>query len=73
MAPPIKQYVRDGEIGVYHCTTRCVRRAFLSVYDTYSCRDFSHRKAWIEDRLRQLASKYITDYVPPEDSTCLSG
>jgi putative transposase len=61
MALPRKQYVRDGEIGVYHCTTRCVRRAFLSGYDQYSGRDFSHRKAWIEDRLRQLASIFAVD------------
>ena len=61
MALPRKQYVRDGEIGVYHCTTRCVRRAFLSGYDQYSSRDYSHRKAWIEDRLQQLASIFAVD------------
>ena len=61
MALPRKQYVRDGEIGVYHCTTRCVRRAFLSGYDQYSHRDYSHRKAWIEDRLQQLASIFAVD------------
>jgi REP element-mobilizing transposase RayT len=61
MALPRKQYVRDGEIGVYHCTTRCVRRAFLSGYDEYSSRDYSHRKAWIENRLRQLASFFAVD------------
>ena len=61
MALPRKQYVQDGEIGVYHCTTRCVRRAFLSGYDQYSHRDYSHRKAWIEDRLQQLASIFAVD------------
>ena len=61
MALPRKQYVRDGKIGVYHCTTRCVRRAFLSGYDQYSHRDYSHRKAWIEDRLQQLASIFAVD------------
>jgi len=61
MGLPRSKYVRDGEIGVYHCTSRCVRRAFLSGYDAYSGRDYSHRKAWIEDRLHQLASIFAVD------------
>jgi hypothetical protein len=61
MGLPRSKYVQDGEIGVYHCTSRCVRRAFLSGYDAYSRRDYSHRKAWIEDRLRQLASIFAMD------------
>jgi hypothetical protein len=24
-----KEIVREGEVGVYHCVSRCVRRAFL--------------------------------------------
>jgi putative transposase len=56
MTLPRSKYVRDGEIGVYHCNSRCVRRAFLSGYDAYSGRDYSHRKAWIEERLHLLAS-----------------
>jgi putative transposase len=61
MGLPRSKYVRDGEIAVYHCTSRCVRRAFLSGYDAYSGRDYSHRKAWIEDRLHQLASIFAVD------------
>jgi hypothetical protein len=61
MGLPRSKYVRDGEIAVYHCTSRCVRRAFLSGYDDYSGRDYSHRKAWIEDRLHQLASIFAVD------------
>ena len=61
MALPRSSYVRDDEIGVYHCTTRCVRRAFLYGHDPYSGRDYSHRKFWIEDRLRQLTSIFAID------------
>ena len=61
MALPRSKYVQDGEIGVYHCTTRCVRRAFLYGYDAYSGRDYSHRKAWISDRLQFLSSIFALD------------
>ncbi|MBP1596384.1 MAG: hypothetical protein H6Q05_1761, partial [Acidobacteria bacterium] len=29
MALPRSKYVLEGQEGVYHCFTRCVRRAFL--------------------------------------------
>jgi REP element-mobilizing transposase RayT len=56
-----KSYVNDDEIGVYHCFTRCVRRAFLCGFDPVTQRDYSHRKAWIVDRLHLLAGIFAID------------
>lgn len=53
-----RDIVDEDRVGVYHCIARCVRRAFLCGTDPYSGRDYSHRKAWIIDRLRQLAGLF---------------
>jgi putative transposase len=61
MGLPRSKYVKDGQEGVYHCFSRCVRRAFLYGYDVITQRDFSHRKAWLVDRLRQLAAIFAVE------------
>ena len=61
MGLPRSKYVQEGIEGVYHCFSRCVRRAFLYGYDAYSDRDYSHRKQWLVNRLRQLASIFAID------------
>jgi hypothetical protein len=61
MALPRSTYVREGQEGVYHCFSRCVRRAFLCGFDAVTQRDFSHRKAWLVDRLRYLAAIFAIE------------
>lgn len=56
-----REIVADGEVGVYHCVARCVRRAFLCGLDPASGQSFEHRKDWIEDRLRELAGAFGID------------
>jgi putative transposase len=61
MALPRSKYVQEGKEGVYHCFSRCVRRAFLYGFDSRTQRDYSHRKAWLVNRLRQLAGIFAIE------------
>jgi hypothetical protein len=45
----------------YHCIARCVRRAWLWGVDDYAGKDYSHRKAWVIDRLRQLSRIFAVE------------
>ena len=56
-----KEIVPDGEVGVYHCVNRCVRRAWLCGEDPVSGKSYHHRKAWIRDRLEELAGAFAID------------
>jgi REP element-mobilizing transposase RayT len=63
MALPRSKYVQEGQEGVYHCFSRCVRRAFLCGFDPLTQRDYSHRKALLVERLRHLATLFAIEVV----------
>ncbi|MDE0441753.1 MAG: transposase [Gammaproteobacteria bacterium] len=45
----------------YHLVSRCVRRAFLCGVDEHDGRDYSHRRTWLVERMRQLALFFAVD------------
>ena len=45
----------------YHVVSRCVRRAWLWGHDQYAGRDYSHRKDWVLERLRELSAAFAID------------
>lgn len=55
MGYPRKLLICLEDTPYYHVVARCVRRAWLWGYDSYAGKDYSHRKAWVLHRLRQLA------------------
>jgi len=54
------ELVDSERAGLYHCISRCVRRAFLC-----GGRDgkYDHRRDWLEARLRELAGLFAIDVV----------
>jgi hypothetical protein len=56
-----KLQISLSETPYYHCVARCVRRAWLRGLDQYAGKDYSHRKEWVIDRLRELSNIFAID------------
>ena len=56
-----KTLIALNDTPYYHVVARCVRRAWLWGFDEYAGRDYSHRKAWVMERLSQLSSVFGID------------
>lgn len=47
----------------YHCTTRCVRRAYLCGNDRLTGKKFGHRKQWLVNRMAKLSQIFAIDLL----------
>ena len=61
MATPRRLLVDPVNECDYHLVSRCVRRSFLCGVDKHDQRDYSHRRAWLVERMRQLAPCFAVD------------
>ena len=60
-----KDIIAKGEVASYHVLSRCVRRAFLCGEDTYTGKNYDHRKAWIMERLKFLLEFFSVELITP--------
>jgi REP element-mobilizing transposase RayT len=56
-----KQLISIEDTPYYHVVSRCVRRSFLCGFDKHSNTSFEHRRQWIVDRVKVLASVFNID------------
>lgn len=63
MTRPRKEQVCIDDTPYYHIVSRCVRRAYLCGSDTLSGKCYEHRRSWIENRIRLLASIFGIDIL----------
>jgi hypothetical protein len=61
MPQPRERMVSLADTPYYHCISRCVRRAFLCGKDPVTGFDFEHRRQWIVDQMKELASIFAVD------------
>ena len=54
MTQPRRQLVDPTQAQFFHLINRCVRRSWLCGFDSYSKKEFEHRKAWLKTRILEL-------------------
>jgi len=58
---PRRQIVIEDKVGVYHCVARSSAGPSSAARTRTTGQDFSHRKDWILDRLRELAGLFSVE------------
>ena len=61
MTSPRRTLIDLDSTPYYHCMARCVRRAFLCGEDHLTGKNYEHRKPWVVDRLKELASIFAVE------------
>ena len=56
-----RELISIEDTPYYHCISRCVRRAYLCGEDFQSGQNFDHRKIWLVERIKFLASVFSID------------
>ena len=56
-----KEIVRQGQPGIFHVSSRVVRRAFLLGRDPLTSHDYNHRRHWVLQRLQLLVANFAID------------
>ncbi|CAM3085077.1 transposase [Vibrio rarus] len=61
MATPRRNQISIEDTPYYHCCSRVVRRAFLCGYDSYSGKNYDHRREWVTSLLMKLEGVFAID------------
>jgi hypothetical protein len=67
-ACPRADIVRSGDVGVYHCSNRCVRRAFLCGHAPRTGKNFDYRRDWILSQDQLLARLFAVEIAFPAET-----
>lgn len=63
MATARKKLINCADTTIYHCITRCVRRARLCGKDPLTHKDYEYRRHWVEQRLHQLQTVFSLEVL----------
>ena len=56
-----REIIREGIPGIFHCWSRCCRRAYLLGKDPLTGKNHNHRRQWVIQRLELLAANFVID------------